>query len=106
MPVDNRARGINHRVVQVSTIGEHSVDPRDRAPATPVIAGPFNQLRDQPECRGWVAFHRGRFTQREADLATEVARRTSGVKAVVRVFEYISEQELKQLQAAPAPAKP
>lgn len=49
----------------------------------------------------------GRVTRREADLATEVARRTSGVKAVVRVFEYISEQELRQLQAAPAaPAKP
>lgn len=49
----------------------------------------------------------GRVTRHEADLATEVARRTSGVKAVVRVFEYISEQELRQLQAPPAaPAKP
>ncbi|MEN9903818.1 MAG: hypothetical protein RLZZ555_383 [Pseudomonadota bacterium] len=49
----------------------------------------------------------GRVTRREADLATEVARRISGVKAVVRVFEYISEEELRQLQpAAPAAAKP
>lgn len=48
----------------------------------------------------------GRVTRREADLATEVARRTSGAKAVVRVFEYISEEELRQLQPAPAAAKP
>ena len=48
----------------------------------------------------------GRVTRPEADLAKDVARRISGVKAVVLVFEYISEQELKQLQPAPAaPAK-
>ena len=48
----------------------------------------------------------GRVTRREADLATEIARTTSGVKSVVRIFEYISEAELRQLQPAPAPAKP
>ncbi len=44
----------------------------------------------------------GRVTKREADLATEIARTTSGVKAVVRIFDYISEEELKRLQAPPA----
>lgn len=44
----------------------------------------------------------GRVTKREADLATEIARTTSGVKAVVRIFDYISEDELKRLQAPPA----
>ncbi len=44
----------------------------------------------------------GRVTRREADLATEIARTTSGVKAVVRIFDYISEEELKRLQAPPA----
>ena len=48
----------------------------------------------------------GRVTRREADLATEIARTTSGVKSVVRIFEYISEAELRQLQPAPAPSKP
>lgn len=43
----------------------------------------------------------GLVTRREADLATEVARTTSGAKAVVRLFEYISEEELKRLQPAP-----
>lgn len=49
-----------------------------------------------------IVYLMGRVTRREADLATEVARRTSGVKGVVRIFEYISEEELKRLQAAPA----
>jgi len=45
----------------------------------------------------------GRVTRREADLATEVARTISGVKSVVRIFEYISEEELRRLQAQPTP---
>jgi osmotically-inducible protein OsmY len=47
----------------------------------------------------------GRVTQREANLATEVARGVSGVHKVVRVFEYISEDELKQLSTAPQESK-
>jgi len=39
----------------------------------------------------------GRVTKREGARATEVARSVSGVKRVVRVFEYISEDELKEL---------
>ena len=40
----------------------------------------------------------GRVTQREALRATEVVRGVSGVKRVVRVFEYITEDELRALQ--------
>ena len=52
----------------------------------------------------------GRVTQREANRATDVARSVGGVKKVVRVFEVISEEELKALlpeppKATPAPAK-
>ena len=46
----------------------------------------------------------GRVTQREGDRATAIARSTSGVQKVVRVFETISEEELTRM--APAPAKP
>lgn len=46
----------------------------------------------------------GRVTQREANRATEVARSTSGVQKVVRVFEIISEDELRALLPQPAPA--
>ncbi len=44
----------------------------------------------------------GRVTQREADRATEIARSTSGVQKVVRVFEIISEDELRNLLPQPA----
>ena len=46
----------------------------------------------------------GRVTPREADRATAIARSTSGVQKVVRVFENISEEELTRM--TPAPAKP
>ncbi|MBC5765077.1 BON domain-containing protein [Ramlibacter albus] len=41
----------------------------------------------------------GRVTQREADKATQIARGVSGVQRVVRVFETISDEELKRLTA-------
>ncbi|MCJ0764640.1 BON domain-containing protein [Variovorax terrae] len=46
----------------------------------------------------------GRVTQREADRATEITRGVSGVQRVVRVFEIITEEELKNM--LPQPAKP
>ena len=46
----------------------------------------------------------GRVSQREATLATEVARGVPGVQKVVRVFELIDESELKQLN--PPSTKP
>jgi osmotically-inducible protein OsmY len=39
----------------------------------------------------------GRVTQREADRATDIARSANGVQKVVRVFEIISEDELRSL---------
>jgi osmotically-inducible protein OsmY len=47
----------------------------------------------------------GRVTQREADHATEITRSTSGVQKVVRVFEIISEDELRNLLPQPAPVE-
>jgi osmotically-inducible protein OsmY len=41
----------------------------------------------------------GRVTQREADKATQITRGVSGVQRVVRVFETVSEDEAKRLQA-------
>jgi len=40
----------------------------------------------------------GRVTQREAKRATDVVRGVSGVKRVVRVFDYITEDELRAMQ--------
>lgn len=51
-----------------------------------------------------TTFLMGRVTRREADRATEVTRSISGVQRVVRVFEIISEEELRQLQFQQAPS--
>jgi len=49
----------------------------------------------------------GKVKAREGKLAGDVARNASGnIKKVVKLFEYISEDELQALQAKPAPAQP
>ncbi len=52
----------------------------------------------------------GRVTQREGAVGADVARGVNGVEKVIKLFDYISEEELKQLllqppQTAPAPAE-
>jgi osmotically-inducible protein OsmY len=52
-----------------------------------------------------IVYLMGRVTQREADRATQIARTVSGVAKVVRVFEFITEDELRRASGqAPAPA--
>jgi osmotically-inducible protein OsmY len=48
-----------------------------------------------------IVYLMGRVTQREGQLAGEVTRGVSGVQKVVKVFEYISEDDLRQLSSAP-----
>lgn len=50
--------------------------------------------------RGEV-FLLGRVTAREADRATDLARRSSGVQKVVRLFEIITEEDLLEMQSQP-----
>ncbi|KHA78707.1 transporter [Janthinobacterium lividum] len=52
-----------------------------------------------------TVFLMGRVTQREGTVAADVARGVGGVQKVVKLFDYISEAELKQLQPDPAPAR-
>ncbi|WP_229502720.1 BON domain-containing protein [Pseudoduganella guangdongensis] len=49
-----------------------------------------------------AVFLMGRVTQREGAQAADIARGVAGVTKVVKVFEYISEDEWKQYQPAPA----
>ena len=56
-----------------------------------------------------VVYLMGRVTQREADRATQLTRNISGVARVVRIFEIISDEELRRItpsagSSAPAPA--
>ncbi len=48
-----------------------------------------------------VVYLMGRVTQREAKRATDIARGVGGVTKVVRVFDEISEEELKRLSQPP-----
>ncbi len=50
-----------------------------------------------------ITYLMGRVTQREADRATDITRGVNGVQKVVRVFEIISEDELRNLLPQPAP---
>ncbi len=51
-----------------------------------------------------VVYLMGRVTQREGKMGAEVARNAaSGIKKVVKLFDYISEEELKDLATQPAP---
>ena len=49
-----------------------------------------------------IVYLMGRVTAREAQRASDIARGVSGVVKVVRVFEEISEEELKRLSQPPA----
>lgn len=48
----------------------------------------------------------GRLTQREGARAAEIASGISGVNRVIKIFEYISEEELKQLSTKPEKSPP
>jgi osmotically-inducible protein OsmY len=55
--------------------------------------------------RGSV-FLMGRVTAREADRATAIARNIDGVQRVVRIFDLISEEEMRRVQTQLAPTAP
>ncbi len=52
-----------------------------------------------------IVYLMGRLTPREIARATEIARSTNGVRQVVRLFETISEDDLRRLQTENAPAQ-
>ena len=71
-----------------------------------LFAGAFKVVTE----RG-VVYLMGRVTEREADRATAMARQVRGVQRVVRIFEIISDEEMRRIQlqvmpAAPASPKP
>jgi osmotically-inducible protein OsmY len=49
-----------------------------------------------------IVYLMGRVTEREGQLAADIARGVSGVQKVIKIFEYISEDELRTMQ----PPKP
>lgn len=68
-----------------------------------VTAQKFNPIHVKVITEAGTVYLLGMVTKREADDATQIARTTSGVKRVVRVFEYIPDPPPAP---KPAPAEP
>ena len=106
--VENVRSVVNELVVAPSTtLGERTAD----SVLTGRVKASFVEAADVPAAafkvvteRG-VVYLMGRVTQREANRATDIARSTSGVQRVVRVFEIITEEELQGLMPAEPPKK-
>ena len=71
------------------------VDARD------LYAGAFKVVTERS-----TVYLMGRVTQREADRATAIARQIEGVQRVVRIFEVISEEEMRRIQTQLVPTAP
>lgn len=52
-----------------------------------------------------IVYLQGRVTQAEGERAADVASRVSGVAKVIKVLDYITEDELKQLKTLSAPSE-
>ncbi len=93
MPLSNLSERSNDLLI-VAKVKASFVDSRD------LFANAFKVVTE----RGTV-YLMGRVTQREADSATQLTRNVGGVNKVVRLFEIISEEELRNLlPPPPAPA--
>ena len=89
-------------VMEPSSLGSRSSDlvVTGKIKARFIDANDLQSLAFKVVTERGVVHLMGRVTEREAARSTELARSTSGVQKVVRVFEVISEAELAQLQPA------
>lgn len=62
-----------------------------------VDAGKFSANLVKVVTESGTVYLMGMVTRTEGDMATQVARETSGVNGVVRLFEYISDDEARRL---------
>jgi osmotically-inducible protein OsmY len=95
-------------VLPPSTLGQRSAD----ALITAKVKASFVDEKDlyvgafKVVTERGVVYLMGRVTQHEADKATQLARTISGVQRVVRIFELISDEELRRIGTSnlnPAP---
>lgn len=101
------------RIAPPSTLGARSNDAiiTSKVKARFIDANQFAANHVKVVTEAGVVYLMGLVTQKEADAAVDIARRTGGVQKVVRVFEIISEAEAQRLSgsgqgAAAASAKP
>ncbi|MFN7857396.1 MAG: BON domain-containing protein [Acidovorax sp.] len=104
--VDNVRSVVNDlAVMPPSTLGQRSNDTfiTGKVRASLVDARDLSANAFKVVTERNIVYLMGRVSQREAARATEVTRGVSGVSKVVRVFEIISEEELRRIAAQPAP---
>ena len=94
------------RVAPTSTFGARSNDSyiSSKVKARFVDQKEFHVQQVKVTTEASTVYLMGLVSRREGDAATEIARTTNGVQKVVRVFEYISEEEARRLDSAITPA--
>ncbi len=105
--VDNVREVVNElRVAPTSTFGARSNDSyiSSKVKARFVDQKEFHVQQVKVTTEASTVYLMGLVSRREGDAATEIARTTNGVQKVVRVFEYISEEEARRLDSAITPA--
>ena len=105
--VDNVREVVNElRVAPTSTFGARSNDSyiSSKVKARFVDQKEFHVQQVKVTTEAGTVYLMGLVSRREGDAATEIARTTNGVQKVVRVFEYISEEEARRLDSAITPA--
>jgi osmotically-inducible protein OsmY len=93
MPLSNLSERSNDLLITAKVKASY-VDSKD------LFASAFKVVTE----RG-VVYLMGRVTKREATSATDKTRNVNGVNKVVRLFEIISEEELRGLLPPPAPTE-
>lgn len=92
------------RISGLSNLGARSNDTliTSKVKARFVDYGKFSANLVKVVTEGGTVYLMGLVTRNEGDAATEIARETSGVLGVVRLFEYISQEEANRLDHRPA----
>lgn len=92
------------RISGLASLGGSSNDAliTSKVKARFVDYGKFSANLVKVVTEGGTVYLMGLVTRNEGDDATQIARETSGVLGVVRLFEYISEDEARRLDNRPA----
>ncbi len=92
------------QVVGSSSFGSRSNDTyiTSKVKARFIEADKFRTTQVKVVTEATVVYLLGLVTRKEAEDATEIARTTTGVKKVVRMFDYIDEAEARRLDNKPA----
>jgi len=92
------------RISGLAALGSRSNDAliTSKVKARFVEHGKFSSNLVKVVTEGGTVYLLGLVTRNEGDIATQIARETSGVLGVVRLFEYISEDEARRLDNRPA----